>query len=140
MGVLAAVAVSAVGDLSNPVAKNDTSASSSASKGTEVGAGVGASSDIQAGLTASCVADFDGLSVALQTYEALHGAPPTAGRSWFVGSGGAGNARPSWPSLAGHFGFSWNGNALLVAPQQGSLSSDSAGSVTARTGCFATSA
>ena len=136
LGVLAVIAVSAVGGLSGPSAKTNSSSASAVVRGT----GVAASSDIRTGLTATCVADFDGLSVALQTYEALHGAPPPAGRSWSIDTNGAGHANSFWPSLTSHFAFSWNGRVLLVAPQHGSSSSDSAGSLTGRTGCYARSA
>ena len=140
LSVLAAIAVSAVGGLSGPSAKSNASSLSAVGNGNGVGTGVGGYGDVQVGLTATCVADFDGLSVASQTYEALHGAPPPAGTSWLIDTNGAGHANQSWPSLAGHFAFTWNGRALLVVPQHGTSSNDSAGSVTGRTGCYATSA
>lgn len=138
LGVLAVVAVFALGGLSDPLLKSSTSSSSARAQGSGAAAGAGVSSDICAGLTATCVADFNGLFGALQTYEALHDGPPPAGTSWLVHASGAGTVSQPWPSLKDHFIFTWNGKALRVVSSQGSSSSDSVGSAVSATGCYVT--
>lgn len=130
LGVMAAAAVSAVGGTGGntlPTTPHETTTS----------AGEPNNAAIQAALSATCVADFESLSTALQVYATLHSTNPPVGISWVAGVQSGSTLLQSWPSDPGHFSFTWNGTALGVVPFHGAPSTGSAGNVSSSSGCYA---
>src|ERR1035437_7085487 len=90
LGVMAAAAVSAVGGTGGntlPTTPHETT--------TSVGESNNAA--IQAALSATCVADFESLSTALQVYATLHSTNPPVGISWVAGVQSGSTLLQSWP-------------------------------------------
>ncbi len=81
-------------------------------------------------LVAACVANVETLDAAVQAYEAVHGGPPPAGRTWSRG------LVQSWPS-SDQYALAWTGASVVVTPARGAPSSSGAGSESRRTGCYA---
>lgn len=131
LGVMAAVAVSSLGG-GGVATLPTTPLVTSTSTGEPVNVA------LQASLTASCVADFQTLTTALQVYSALHNADPPAGISWASGIESGSTLVASWPSDPGHFTLTWNGKELGVAPVHGTASVGSPGAARDANGCYAT--
>ncbi len=130
LGIMAAVAVSAVGGTGgNTLPKSAQKTSPSV--------GQPNIATLQAALSATCVTDFTSISTAVQVYSTLHSSDPPAGTSWVtrVHSGTA--LLQSWPSDPGHFTFTWNGTTIIVVPRHGASSTGSAGSTESSSGCYA---
>ena len=126
LGIMAAVAVSAVGG-GGPVGR--PSAVPTTSSGSTAG-------EIDAALRAACEADYETLSVALQVYQTLHSHLPPAGSAWVAGIQSGTQLVQAWPGDPGHFSFSWNGVVLRVIPRHGAVAVGSVGN--SASGCDAT--
>jgi len=130
LGVMAAVAVSAVSTTAPQATTPNSSVTTTSTGESNIAA-------IQAALTATCIADYQTLSTAVQVYTTLHSANPPAGTSWATGIESGSSLIQSWPSDPGHFTFTWNGSALGVVPVRGTASRGSDGSAGAASGCYA---
>ncbi|MFZ1063200.1 MAG: hypothetical protein WAN30_06990 [Acidimicrobiales bacterium] len=90
----------------------------------------------QAAISA-CEADYSSIETAIVTYFSDNGKPPGPGTSWATSNPNGAPIMQSWPSGAPNFTFTWNGTVLIVTPRYGPASSDSVGTSTPRTGCYA---
>jgi type II secretory pathway pseudopilin PulG len=85
----------------------------------------------------ACEADFSSVETAIVTYYSDNGKPPGAGTTWATHNPYGSPIIQSWPSGAPYFTLTWNGTVLSVTPRFGPASSDSIGTKSPRTGCYA---
>jgi hypothetical protein len=102
------------------------------SPGTTLDANAAAATRLAA--EATCEANFEAVSGALNAYVAVHGKSPPAGTAWATAASGGPLLR-AWPSQAG-YAITWNGVALVVRPAHGAASVGSDGAARQHDGCF----
>jgi hypothetical protein len=85
----------------------------------------------------ACEADFSSVETALVTYLSDNGRPPGAGTTWATSNPNGAPIMQSWPSGAPYFTLTWTGTVLIITPRYGPPSSDSVGTSSPRTGCYA---
>ena len=82
---------------------------------------------------ATCEANFEAVSGALNAYVTLHGTNPPAGRAWATPTSGA--LLRAWPVGEG-YAIVWDGHALSVRPSHGRPSFNSDGATSPPSGCL----
>lgn len=97
----------------------------------------GAGGIVTQAAVSACEADYSSIETAIVTYFSDNGKPPGPGTSWATSNPSGAPIMQSWPSGAPNFTFTWNGTVLIVTPRYGPASSDSVGTSTPRTGCYA---
>ncbi|MGA2432200.1 MAG: hypothetical protein ABSG09_01945 [Acidimicrobiales bacterium] len=84
----------------------------------------------------ACEADYSSIETAIVTYFSDNGKPPGPGTTWATSNPSGEPIMPSWPTSR-DFSFTWNGTVLTIQPRYGPSSSDSLGTASPRTGCYA---
>jgi len=85
----------------------------------------------------ACGADFSSVETAIVTYYSDNGKPPGTGTTWATSNPNGAPTMQSWPSGAPYFTLVWSGTVLTVTPRCGPASTDSIGTKTPRTSCYA---
>ena len=89
----------------------------------------------RAAAQATCVANFEAVGAAINTYVTQHGPYPPAGTAWATAKANGPLLR-AWPSQPG-YAITWNGTALGVRPAHGAASEGSDGDARRHSGCYA---
>ncbi|MGH9019467.1 MAG: hypothetical protein ACRDV0_00380 [Acidimicrobiales bacterium] len=135
---LVVLAVLVVVSLNFMTSSTTTTTTAGPSKGPTTTAPSTPASGAVAAAVAACRSDFVEITTAIDDYRALNGSTPPAGTSWATSSANGGPLLQAWPQEALYFHLTWNGTTLSVVPARGVASHGSAGTLTPRTGCYAT--
>jgi type II secretory pathway pseudopilin PulG len=97
----------------------------------------GAGGIVTQAAVSACEADYSSIENAIVTYFSDNGKPPGPGTTWATINPYGAPIMQSWPTGAPNFTFAWSGTVLSVDPRYGPASTDSVGTPSPRTGCYA---
>lgn len=130
LGVMMALAISSLNNTGLP-------SSGTGGSSTTLSNSTGADAIITQAQVSTCEADFSSIETAIVTYFSDNGKPPSSGTTWATSNPYGEPIMHSWPSGAPYFTFAWNGTVLSIIPRYGPSSTDSIGTKSPRTGCYA---